>query len=473
MALAVGFTACDDIEDPMPPQSNPQETVMAADGVTVAHALPADLKLQDFVDSEKGIPVLNITQVADQPEGSEVNVEMQLSSTEDFAKPISIPATVTDNVAYVDYRDWDNAHRQMFGKSPAAKTTFVRFELTLTYNSTTVRFGGADTYFDGSSVSVTPIDLNIKIESAYYVVTDAMFGDGWDASAIKLGHSDQSVYDDPVFTSICTLPAGSIQFIGAESMEKAKADAGNEYMYAWGPEESVMNGNLIYGENAKPIEIKKAGDYTVTINMMEGTFSVQAYTPILYAVGAFNGWGHNKDVFIYERNKGVHSGLIDMTKGGASAFEFKFSTETNWNGTNYGLGADEGTLSTDPGAGNLKLPKGGIYYFKVDTNALTWEALEITSFGIIGDATPGGWNEETALTYEGNLVWKAEVALVGGKEYKFRANNDPGWKFSLGGSLDNLDENNGANLKTTEDGTYVVTLDLSNNKTWKASVVKK
>ena len=52
LALAVGFTACDDIEDPMPPQSNPQEAIMAADGIAVAHALPTDLNLKDFVDSE-------------------------------------------------------------------------------------------------------------------------------------------------------------------------------------------------------------------------------------------------------------------------------------------------------------------------------------------------------------------------------------------------------------------------------------
>ena len=66
---------------------------------------------------------------------------------------------------------------------------------------------------------------------------------------------------------------------------------------------------------------------------------------------------------------------------------------------------------------------------------------------------------------------KGEVALVGGKEYKFRANNK--WDFSLGGSLDNLNENNAPNFKCAEDGTYEITLNLSNNQTWKASVVKK
>lgn len=471
LALAAGFTACDDIEDPMPPQSNPQEVIMSMDGITVEHALPTDLKLADFTDSELGVPVLKIASVKDQPEGSEINVEMQVSATEDFQKPTTIQTTVDNNVAYVYYKDWDNAHRAMFGKSPAAKATYVRFKLSMTYRDTETMFGDADTYFDATTLNVTPIDLGIVIESAYYVITDAMFGDGWDASAIKLGHSDQSVYDDPVFTSICTLPAGSIQFMGAESMVKAKADAGNEFMYAWGPAETSMSGELIYGEAAKPVTIAKAGEYTVTINMMEGTFTVKAYSPKLYAVGGFNGWGHDQNVFLYVRNGDVHSGLVDMTKAGDKAFEFKFSSQTNWNGINYGAGADEGTLDTDAAAGNLKLAKGGVYYFTVDTNAMTWKSLEIESFGIVGDATPGGWDASTALTYEGNLVWKGDVELIGGKEYKFRAND--AWDFSLGGSLDALDENNGANFKCAEDGTYTVTVDLSNNQTWKATVVKK
>lgn len=101
---------------------------------------------------------------------------------------------------------------------------------------------------------------------------------------------------------------------------------------------------------------------------------------------------------------------------------------------------------------------------------MTWEAMEITSFGIVGDATPGGWTLKRHLLTPVACL-KGEVALVGGKEYKFRANNK--WDSSLGGSLDNLNENNAPNFKCAEDGTYEITLNLSNNQTWKASVVKK
>ncbi len=468
LALAMGFTACDDIEDPSAPQSNPQETVMSADGLTVSQALPAELKLADYKQSEM-IPVLNIVELKDQPENSEINVDMQISKTEDFKKYSTITTTVENKVAKVNYADWDNIHRELFGKSPAAQTTYVRFEVTLTHNSTVVRLGGADTYFAATSLAVTPIDLGIVIDNAYYVV-DATFGDGWADAAIPFTHSDVDVYEDPVFTVITPLAVGSYQFMSAIGMTEAKAHAGDEYTFAYGPAESALSGNLVYGENARPFSISTAGDYKITINMMEGTFMVQSYTPILYAVGGFNGWAHNASINIYERNEGVHSGFVDMSAAGDAAFEFKFSTQTNWNGTNYGAGDEDGMLSTDPGAGNLKLEHGGIYFFNVNTTDLTWTSWEVASVGIIGDATPGGWSDDTDLAYEGNLVWSGTMALVGGKEYKFRFND--AWDFSLGGSLDDLDENNGDNLKCDADGTYDVTLKLTDNSKWTATVVK-
>lgn len=469
LALAMGFTACDDIEDPSAPQSNPQETVMSADGLTVSQALPAELKLADYRDSNTLIPVLNIVELKDQPEGSTINVDMQISKTEDFKKYSTITTTVEDKVAKVNYEDWDNIHRAIFGKSPFAQATFVRFEVTLTHNSTTVRLGGADTYFAATSLQVTPIDLGIKIEDAYYLV-DGSFPEGWADNAIKFLHSDEDVYADPVFSMVTTLKVGSYQIMSASNIEAAKADPGNEYLYAYGPADGGLSGSLVFSEEARPFPVSAAGDYKITINMMELTFMVQTYTPTLYAVGGFNSWSHNAGTFIYERNEGTHTGFVDMSAAGDAAFEFKFSTQTNWNGTNFGAGDDEGTLSTDGGAGNLKLEHGGIYFFTLDTSALTWSAWEVLSVGVIGDATPGGWNEDTDLTYEGNLVWSGTMDLIGGKEYKFRFND--AWDFSLGGSLFDLDENNGANIKCDEDGTYDVTLVLTDNARWKATVVK-
>lgn len=69
---------------------------------------------------------------------------------------------------------------------------------------------------------------------------------------------------------------------------------------------------------------------------------------------------------------GVFTGTIEFPAS-ASSFEFKFTSQPDWDGTNYGDGGSPGTLSTDGGAGNLSVTGAGTYTFTVDINNLTWE----------------------------------------------------------------------------------------------------
>ena len=67
------------------------------------------------------------------------------------------------------------------------------------------------------------------------------------------------------------------------------------------------------------------------------------------------------------------------------------------------------------------------------------------------------------------LVYSADVKLKGSGEFKFRANN--GWDINLGGNLSALTAG-GDNIATPGEGTYTVTLDLS-QVPYSATVVKK
>ena len=81
-----------------------------------------------------------------------------------------------------------------------------------------------------------------------------------------------------------------------------------------------------------------------------------------------------------------------------------------------------------------------------------------------------GWGESTVMTPSDDfLTWTGEVTLSAGDEFKFRAND--AWDVNLGGSLTNLVQG-GDNLKATEAGTFIVTLDLSVNP-YSATMVKK
>ena len=92
------------------------------------------------------------------------------------------------------------------------------------------------------------------------------------------------------------------------------------------------------------------------------------------------------------------------------------------------------------------------------------------TLGVIGDATPGAWDNSTALTPSADfLVWTGDVEFKAGGEWKLRANN--AWDVNLGGDMNNLSKD-GSNIATPGEGVYTVTLDLS-KLPYTVSVAKK
>lgn len=79
--------------------------------------------------------------------------------------------------------------------------------------------------------------------------------------------------------------------------------------------------------------------------------------------------------------------------------------------------------------------------------------------GIIGDATPGGWDTDTEMNFDTQKqrFW-VDVTLTAG-EFKFRADND--WAINFGGADGRLSQN-GDNIKATA-GNYRVYATLNNS----------
>ncbi|MDD2964364.1 MAG: SusF/SusE family outer membrane protein [Bacteroidales bacterium] len=143
-------------------------------------------------------------------------------------------------------------------------------------------------------------------------------------------------------------------------------------------------------------------------------------------------------------------------KGGMhlTAAEFKFRANHDW-GLNYGSTAGNETL--DAGGANIPVATEDDYFFTLDLsnpNAYTYTA---NRWGVIGSATPGGWDSDQNMTWDAtNKVMTLTVDLVAG-EIKFRANDD--WAINLGGSNGTL-EYNGPNIAIAEDGNYTITLNM-------------
>jgi hypothetical protein len=148
-------------------------------------------------------------------------------------------------------------------------------------------------------------------------------------------------------------------------------------------------------------------------------------------------------------------GYVNMAN---SSNQWKFATQMDWSGPNYGQGATAGTL--DPNGGNMT-SNAGYYKINVDAaaNPMTFTAVA-TIWGVIGDATPGGWGDETPLTYNPALAaWTGGMHLTAAS-FKFRANHN--WSYNYGSTAANstLDAG-GSNIAVATAGDYAFTLDLS------------
>lgn len=93
--------------------------------------------------------------------------------------------------------------------------------------------------------------------------------------------------------------------------------------------------------------------------------------------------------------------------------------------------------------------------------------VDVKSWGIVGSATPNGWNGPDFVMDDGDNAdeYVATVNLVAG-EIKFRFNNN--WDNNLGGSNGKL-TSGGSNIPIAVAGTYTITL---NTKALTYSIVK-
>lgn len=232
------------------------------------------------------------------------------------------------------------------------------------------------------------------------------------------------------------------------------------------------------------------GDFTSSLSKLKGltTYYVRAYatnsagtgygpevsfkTPeaivTLWAAGDFQGWnpGAAKDSFMNTADDPLVQGYLYLPNTNG----FKFVSQKNWDGPNYGLGASAGKLSTDAGAGNLSVSAAGYYLFKLDLANLTYTATK-TTWGVIGGATAGGWDSDQPMTYSTALKkWVATIPLTA-SEFKFRANG--AWDLNYGdtGKDGKLDPG-GDNIANTTAGTYTIMLDLSSPLNYKYSVTQ-
>lgn len=166
------------------------------------------------------------------------------------------------------------------------------------------------------------------------------------------------------------------------------------------------------------------------------------------------GWNNdnNNQVLFRDATDGKKFTLTTYFKAGAfKLLEKKGQWQPQWGQVGGVLAGNPGTQSGDPDS--FSIATAGYYTFTLNMNdksytlkPYTGSTTAYTTIGIIGSATPGGWDADTDMVKTDKHIWYISSIDLKKGEGKFRAEND--WGTNWGGStkLSGIGTNGGANI---------------------------
>lgn len=431
MASLALASCAGDYDDWANPQANEQEASAAKYGVTFANGSEAEGSMAD----EDGI--INLVTV------NSTDANVTGFTLKDFkVNGVAVNGTMVGNNVQVSASELEKIVCEQ-NKSRASVARDLNVETQVSINLAS-----------GDAVSITtkgettgkftPTATPQLDEKGYYMLGQVN-GNEWDAkSPVWMNKISDGVYQLKVTT---TADKNWFKFYAGSNFVSNDRDSINKGALGCkenGSEDTfgyiLYNGDS-WGELQTPV-IPGAGTWIVTLDMNNLTYTVGK--PVLYMAGDANGWNQ---IDVLNGDDGVHfTGYMYLNQNG-----FKFCTQPNWDGTNYGADFD-----TAPDAGNIVIAEeAGFYQVDVDLSAKTYTLTPFT-IGIIGNATPKGWDGDTNMTYNPEeRCWELKGVTLSDGEMKFRHTND--WSLSWGGELDNLTTQNGPNIVVAA-GTYDIKL---------------
>lgn len=193
--------------------------------------------------------------------------------------------------------------------------------------------------------------------------------------------------------------------------------------------------------------------YSEAIELTVTPFEKAVVFGEIYMPGSYQGWNIEAAASLSAINIGVYQGYVTIPAG--SGLGFKLNTNRNWDQF-FGAGATNDVL-VDHSDTDFIMPEVGSFQINVNLNTAIWKATPY-SWGIIGDATPGSWDNSTSMSFNHELKqWEITSDLIVGN-LKFRLNN--AWTINYG-SRNNDDgivylDDPGAHY-ISEAGTYKIT----------------
>ncbi len=194
------------------------------------------------------------------------------------------------------------------------------------------------------------------------------------------------------------------------------------------------------------ISIPEDGYYKLTANLSTMTYSILKLDWGIIGNATPGEWATDTPL-LYDADLRILYGGFSLGDG-----ELKFRANNDWG---YNFGSDDADGNLQAGGGNIPVLAGD-YSVTLDLSTPHEYTYRLDTWGVIGNATPGQWSDDTDMTWDADAgVFTVTMDLEAG-EFKFRANN--AWVYDLGGPLDSLVPG-GGNISVSEAGNYTITLD--------------
>ena len=431
---SVSLASCNgDYEDWAQPQHNPQEASAAKYGITFTAGPEAECNMPD----EDG--VINLVTVNSTDANvagytvKDLKVNGEAIKGEAVGNNIQVNATELEKILCSQSKTRASVEHEINVESKVSVNLASGDAVAINTVGTT-------------TAKLKPTPTPAIDEQGYYMLGEVN-GNGWTAtSPVWMTQVSDGVYQLKVTTekdkNYFKFYEGSkwdesgdwkVINTGAMGCEKDGCEDASGTIYytgdKWGTPQSMV--------------IPGAGTWIVTLDMNNLTYTVGK--PILYMAGDANGW---KQIDVLNSEDGVNfKGYMYLNQNG-----FKFCSQPNWDGTNYGgafFGESEDNI--------MMTQEAGFYQVDVDLSAKTYTLTPFT-IGIIGSATPKGWDGDTEMTYNPEeRCWELKNVELTDGEMKFRHTND--WNLNWGGPLDAL-VHDGDNIAVAA-GTYDIKLKVN------------
>ena len=354
MASLALASCAGDYDDWANPQANEQEASAAKYGVTFANGSEAEGSMAD----EDGI--INLVTV----NSTDANVT-GFTLKDLKVNGVAVNGTMIGDSVQVSASELEKLVCEQ-NKSRASVARDLKVETQVSIN---LASGDAVSFTTKGETTgkFTPTATPQLDEKGYYMLGQVN-GNEWDAkSPVWMNKISDGVYQLKVTT---TADKNWFKFYAGSNFVSNDWDSINKGALGCkenGSEEAfgyiLYNGDS-WGELQTPV-IPGAGTWIVTLDMNNLTYTVGK--PVLYMAGDANGWDQ---IDVLNGDDGVHfTGYMYLNQNG-----FKFCTQPNWDGTNYG--AD---FNTAGDAANITMTEpAGYYKVDVDLSAKTYTLYPIT-----------------------------------------------------------------------------------------------